>query len=118
MGANRSEYRIQSFNQFVRQKRLLERRNRLRDKQRKNLNMTSPAVMNNDNGSMLVTKKRDARMLYDEEGLNIQKSEEDDDDQIKEQPAHYDQNVTRNSYVYVNEERENDQYFKTGIYKK
>ena len=81
--SNQSEYQIQSFNQFVRQKRMIERKSRFRDSQRKNkLNMTSPAVMNNDNGSILVSNK-DPRMLYDEEGLNMQKSDEDDD-QIKE----------------------------------
>ena len=65
---NRSEYQIQSFHQFVKQKRMLERRKRLQDKQRQNqLNMTSPADLQYNNGSSLV--KKDPRMLYEEEGL-------------------------------------------------
>lgn len=47
--------------------------------------MTSPAMMNNDDGSILV--KKDPRRIYDEEGLNIDKSEDDEENQIKEQPA-------------------------------
>ena len=78
--------------------------------------MTSPAVINNENGSKLV--RQDGRMLFEEEGLNIQKSdndEEDDDNQIKDEPISH---FSRNSYVYANEDRENDQYFQTGIYKR
>ena len=32
--------------------------------------MTSPAVMNNDNNASVLVKK-DPRMLYEEEGLNM-----------------------------------------------
>ena len=59
-------------------------------------------------------------MLFEEEGLNIQKteSEDEDEDQIRDKPMLSDQNFSRNSYVYANEDRENDQYFTTGIYKR
>lgn len=86
----------------------------MKAKQKKDkVNMTSPAIMNNDNGSILV--KKDPRMLYEEEVLHMQKSD-DDDDQIKEQPVLSD--LSRHSYVYANEDQDNDQYFQTGIYKK
>ena len=79
--------------------------------------MTSPAEINNARGSKLV--RQDGRMLFEEEGLNIQKTEsEEDDDQIKDKPMLSDQNFSRNSYVYADEDRENDQYFQTGIYKR
>ena len=59
-------------------------------------------------------------MLLEEEGLQVHKLdlEDFDDDQIKESPPIEDQNISRNSYVYANEDQDNDQYFKTGIYKK
>ena len=48
-------------------------------------------------------------MLYTEEGLKVQKTEEEqpddeEDGQIKERPLRSDQNISRNSYVYANEE--------------
>ena len=60
-------------------------------------------------------------MLYDEDGLGLHTVNDDgdedhDDDQIRDQPMQSDQNFSRNSYVYANEE--NDQYFQTGIYKR
>ena len=41
--------------------------------------MTSPAVINNENGSKLVRK--DGRMLFEEEGLHVQKIDNDADDE-------------------------------------
>ena len=64
---------------------------------------------------------QDVRMLIPEEGLKLQKTEEvenEEEDQIKEQPPLSDQMFSRNSYVYANEDQDNDQYFQTGIYKK
>ena len=59
-------------------------------------------------------------MLIPEEGLQVQDSDmaENDDDQIMELPPLSDKNFSRNSYVYANDEEDNDQYFQTGIYKK
>lgn len=53
--------------------------------------------------------------------MKLQKTEEvenEEEDQIKEQPPLSDQMFSRNSYVYANEDQDNDQYFQTGIYKK
>ena len=49
-------------------------------------------------------------MLIPEEGLQVRNSyrSENEDDQIKELPPLSDQNFSRNSYVYANEDEDND----------
>ena len=72
------------------------------------MNMTSPAIIVNEQDHI----RRDNRMLYDEEGLGLHtvnddgEEEHNDDDQIREQPLQSDQNFSRNSYVYANEEND------------
>ena len=81
--------------------------------------MTSPAVINNENGNGSKLVRKDGRMLFEEEGLHVQKPDSDDEpDQIRDKPMMSDQNFSRNSYVYANEDQDNDQYFQTGIYKR